>query len=329
MKSGHVFNFPIRLISVAIAIGLLVGGCKELSNDPPTKYGNLMVNIKDIQAQMGITPVSDAARQAGEPQPSVSVPQETEASDAVRSLLVGAFVVTTRDTPYTRDVALTPDIEENLQEELSGSVDYIEIVDLPTDEDYVEFSYPKSDLSKWQVIAVGLNFAIKEFGELGEEAHEDAIIYAGFSDRFYRASQIEEDETVTVSMFRACLTNPVKGCATYSDDLEDDPVVVPAVEILGVRYNDQTSDFTSSVPFPLLVRTDADAASAKQKLKTVVTEIQNTGADIDSLTVRATHTMNTAYESAACQALKDNESATVAQLETACQVTSSKITMAE
>jgi hypothetical protein len=315
-------KISIRPMAWVFAIVLVLAGCKDLSNDPPEQYGNLVVNIQDIQSQLGI---DTTGRQL-----SVSVPQATEATDAVASLLVGAFVVTSRDTPYTADVAITSEVEENLNKELSGSVDYIQMVSLPTDKDYIEFPYPKSELSNWQVIAVGLNFPIQNFAQLGEEAHEDAIVYAGFSDRFYKASTIGANEVVELRMSRACLTNPVKGCATYSDHLSKDPVVTPAVEILGVRYNNQTSDFTgSSVSFPIIVRTEAEANTAVQSLKTVVTAIGNTpGVDIENLTVRATHTLNTA-ESDACRAYGENSAVTVAQLEDACSVTSSKITLVE
>jgi len=330
MKAMQYFPTPMRRLALLLAVVLALAGCKELSNDPPEKYGNLVVSLKDIQAQMGIKAAQKSNTRGSERQQSVSVPTATEATDAVASLLVGAFVVTSRETPYTADVAITSEIEDNLKEELSGSIDYITIVDLPTEKDYIEFPYPKSTLSKWQVIAVGLNFAIKEFGELAEDEHKDSILYAGFSDRFYQADTIGENEVVDVPMFRACLTNPVKGCATYTDILTDDPVVTSAVEILGVRYNDAASDFAASgVSFPIIVRNETQATAAKEKLKSIITQIRAAGVTINSLTVRSTHTMNTAYESAACQAYKNSEGVTVAQLEAVCEVNLAKITIAQ
>ncbi|MBU2646544.1 hypothetical protein KKI24_17685 [bacterium] len=318
-----------RLLSTLATIFLILplfilGSCKDLSNDPPEESGNLVVNLGEIQRQLGYATQSSGSNGRSD---SVTVPGATDASNEVKSLLVGAFVVNTRNTPYTKDVAITDAIEENLKDELAGSVDYIKIVDLPTANDYIEFPYPKSELSRWQVIAVALNFRIKEFAELGEDTHEDSILYFGFSENFYRSNTIGENEQVAVQMNRACLTNPVKGCATYDDSLTGTPVVTAAVEILGVRFNANTTDFASSVSFPIIVRTSADATAAINSLKTVRSAITAAGNTITSLTVRSTHSKNTA-ESTACKALADNASATVAQLSASCEVQLNKITLA-
>jgi len=311
------------IMTLLILPFLIMTGCQDLSNDPPQESGNLVVNLGEIQKQLGYSSQSHSSKQRLD---SVTVPGTSDATDQVRSLLVGAFVVNTRDTPYTKDVAITEDIEENLKDELAGSVDYIKIVNLPTTNDYIEFPYPKSELSKWQVIAVALDFPIKEFGELGEDEHSESILYFGFSTDFYKASTIGADEQVTIGMTRACLTNAVKGCATFNDSLAGNPVVTPAVEILGVRYNNATNDFSSSVSFPIIVRTTADATAAIDALKTVRGEIIDAGNPITSLTVRSTHTMNTA-ESPACKSLQDVSDATVTQLETHCERQLNKITL--
>ncbi len=68
------------------------------------------------------------------------------------------------------------------------------------------------------------------------------------------------------------------------------------------------------------------ATAAISNLETLRDEITAAGNTITSLTVRSTHTDNTA-ESAACQAL--DSSASVSQLETNCEVQLNKITLAE
>ncbi len=316
-------QLSMLILALFILPFFIITGCKELSNDPPQESANLVINLGEIQEQLGY---STQTKNANNRLESVSVPGSTDATDEVKSLLVGAFVVNSRDTPYTKDVAITETIEENLKDELAGSVAYIEIVTLPTENDYIEFSYPKSELSQWQVIAVALDFEITEFAELAEDAHSESILYFGFSENFYSANTIGADEQVTIEMTRACLTNPVKGCATYDDSLTGTPVVTPSVEILGVRYNSTTSDFSSTVSFPIIIRDTTAAATAISSLETLRDEITAAGNTITSLTVRSTHTENTA-ESTACQAL--DASATVSQLETNCEVQLNKITLAE
>ncbi|MBT4090661.1 MAG: hypothetical protein HOE30_19410, partial [Deltaproteobacteria bacterium] len=201
MNSIKPLQLSTLIWTLLILTFFILTGCKELSNDPPQESGNLVVNLSEIQKQLGYSPQSNRLNGRLD---SVTVPGATDATDQVRSLLVGAFVVNSRATPYTKDVAITETIEENLKDELAGSVDYIKMVNLPTENDYIEFPYPKSELSQWQVIAVALDFEIKEFAELGEDAHSESILYFGFSNSFYKASTIGANEQVTIGMTRAC-----------------------------------------------------------------------------------------------------------------------------
>lgn len=322
--------FKKRLLSVLAATlfilpVMMISGCKDLSNDSPENTSSLVVNLGDLQKQMGISSSSNSSSSRSR---GVDTPVDSPASNEVKSLLVGAFVVNSRSEPYSLDVAITEEVEEDVQDDLAASVDYIEIVTLPTDNDYVEFSYPKSDLSRWQVIAVALDFEIKEFAELGEDAHEESVLYMGFNDRFYTASTIENVSQVPIEMSRACLLNAVKGCATYGDSVDESPVVTSAVEILDVRYetNGQTTVHNSgTVTFPLIVTDETSADSAAESLKTVRDEIVAVvgAANIESLTVRTTHT-GSAAESEACQNLYGN-SPSLSQLDTNCEKQFSKI----
>ncbi len=320
-------SFKSRLLSLLIATLLILpvfvtSGCKELSNDPPESSGNMVVNLGDIQKQLSVSSTNNSSN--GQSQ-SVTVPGSSPASDEVKSLLVGAFVVTTRDTPYTKDVPITDTVEDDLKDELSGSVDYIKIVSLPTEKDYIEFPYPKSELSKWQVIAVALNFDINQFAELGEDDHENSILYFGFSDKFYKSNTIGENELVTIDMTRACLSNnTVLGCATYNDSISGTPIVTTAVEILDVRYND-TVFSTSSVTFPILVHSAGDVAGAVSSLEQVRSEIISAygASNITSLTVRTSHSKNT-DESAACQS-----STSLTDLTDNCENQLNKITLVD
>jgi len=317
-----------RLTCLTAALLLLpfffLTACKELSNDPPKETGTLAVNLADIQKQVGVAATADQNTAVSR---SVTVPGDSVATNEVKSLLVGAFVVTTRSTPYSMDVPITDAVEENVKDDLAASVDYIKIVDLPTADDTIEFSYPKSELSRWQVIAVALDFKIKEFAELGEDAHENSVLYMGFTDSFYTSSTIENVAEVSITMNRACLLNAVRGCATYGAQATDTPVVTSAVEILGVRYNGNSTYYTpTSDQFPYIVR-DSNATAAASYLGRVRDEIATTlggAANIRSLTVVTTHTGNSA-ESAACRALYASSSPSRQALTDACAVQANKI----
>ncbi len=332
-------QFMLQMLIVLFMLGLSINlvGCKSFSNDSSDDSGTIIVDIKGIEKQMGVSSNTTVSSQSDESFHAATVPGATDATDEVKSLLVGAFVVNSRSTPYTSSTAINDAVEENLKDELAGSVNFIKIVDLPVAEDYVEFYYPSSDLSQWQVIAVGLNFAIESFEELGQDEHKDSIVYIGFSENFYKASQISSDTIVDLQMFRACLTNEIKGCATYNDSLADnEPVVVPAVEIIGVSYNEDNTVFAdvtsfepTGVSFPIIVRTDDEATAAETSLKSVLTEIETAAsATVTSLTVWSTHTMNDS-ETSECKNLKDNSSASAEQLSSNCTVTASTIFMSQ
>jgi hypothetical protein len=78
-------------------------------------------------------------------------------------------------------------------------------------------------------------------------------------------------------------------------------------------------------PFPIIVRTEADAAEAVQKPKTVSTDSDRIDLDVKSLTIRATHTLSPT-ENPDCRALAGNAEVSVAQLEEKCEVTCNKVT---
>jgi len=320
LRKAYIALFFVIVTGMVIS----VPGCKEFNDNPVERAGNLIIDLNSLQRQLGINP-SDAKNAS-----ITNVPGDTDATNPVKGLIVGVMLVTSRSTPYTSDVAMTEAIVENLTDELTNSQQFIVTLKLPTSQEYVEIRSPKKDPASGglQIIAAAVDFAIEELAEVGESEHENSLIYIGFIERFYSVDDIGDsalDETLV--MKRACLNNnTIKGCATYPDKLTEDPVVTPAVEILGVRYNDtagvEITDYTSgnfygyrnSAIFPMTVWTEIEASNAKTALKSAVLSISQkllsssgdpdfalTTDPITNLTIITTHSKNTSWELDACR----------------------------
>ena len=303
---------------IAIVIGLVVfvPGCKEFNDNPVERTGTLRIDVQSLQRQLGIS------QSNGKNASITNVPGDTEATNPVKGLIVGVMLVTSRSAPYTSDVAMTEATVENLTDELTNSQQFIVTLKLPTSEKFVEIRSPKKDPDSGglQIIAAAVDFSIEELAEVGESAHENSLIYVGFIEKFYSVADIGDAAlSETLVMKRACLNNEtIKGCATYFDSISEDPIVTPAVEILGVRYNDtagvEITDYTSgnfygyrnNAIFPIKVWTAAQAATAKTNLKTELSSIATEAglistSQITNLTIITTHSKNTTWESDKCR----------------------------
>lgn len=304
---------------IAIVIGLVVvfvPGCKEFNDNPVERTGTLRIDVQSLQRQLGISQSNDKSASI------TNVPGDTEATNPVKGLIVGVMLVTSRSTPYTSDVAMTEATVENLTDELTNSQQFIVTLKLPTSKRFVEIRSPKKDPDSGglQIIAAAVDFSIEELAEVGESAHENSLIYMGFIEKFYSVADIGDAAlSETLVMKRACLNNEtIKGCATFPDKLTKDPVVTSAVEILGVRYNDDAGvdidDYSSgnfygrdaTTDFPIKVWDSSDVANAVTILKNARTSIVN-GADVggasnlSNLTIITTHSKNTTWESDECR----------------------------
>jgi len=314
-ESGPKFG-SLKLLGLGILMLILAVSCKQFNDDPAEPEQKIRMNVGKLQQQVGYSS-----------QVTIQAPEESSASTPVKGMILGAMVVTSRETPYSTEVALNDEIKKNMEDELTNSIEFLGIIKLPNAEQFLEFKVPPETAGKWQIIAVGVDFAIETLDELGEDEHENALIYVGFSKNFYKAEDVgDEPLEEELVLQRACLTNISKGCATYSDNIEKDPVVQAAVEIIGVQIN----DIDVSDNFPLIVRVSPQnsqitATQAITNLKSYRDSFSGGTGAIDSLTILTTHTKNT-NESSACKALADG-APTVTALTEACETQKYKLSI--
>jgi hypothetical protein len=305
-------KFKLKFISGILLIGFLLVACNEFGNDSPSEGKTLRIDLANIQSQMGINNIDKNQLN------SVSAPGDTDATIAVKGLVVGALKVNERSTAYTLKEALTDDVLDDMKADVINSAEFLIPLTLPITENYIEITLPPSTAGNWQVIAVGVDFEINTLGEIGEEAHSDSIVYAGFSSSMYTTDGYD-GSTISFNMVRNCWSKKTsKGCAVYTGNINEDPIVTAAVEILGVQYNNLGTDFVSLScnSFPIIVADSGDVSAAIHKLQECRTDIIDAGASLSVLTTRTTHRKNTIYESAACQSSSD----TTSDLESKCQV---------
>jgi hypothetical protein len=305
---------------------MLATGCKDLNdNPPPEQESKLKIDIASIQEQITASDMSQEESVTGGAVNSISS-GDTAVSSEAKTLLVGAIVVTRRSTPYPGDTTPTTSITSFFGGDLTDSGDFLELIELPVSEQYIEFKVPPASAGNWQVFAVAFSTQPELISDLSAVEHKNSAIYYGTHEEFLNADDIGTT-AIPVKMGRVCLLGtPPKGCASFGASLTTDPVVTASVEIIGVRANGQ--DYTpSSVDFPIFVRTAGEATAAIDSLKTIRDEIKG-AMTATSMTVRATHTENTT-ESADCQALasvsNENE-LTNTQLRTHCEVSDYRVT---
>jgi len=307
------------VISIAIYLILftLVPGCGEFNDNPRETKMKLTVDISELKKQFGYS--SDNKGSLDKAVRGIDDLEETPATSPVKALVIGAIVITTRDTPYTTDIALTDDEMEDVKDDVLNSAAYIDFVNLPTSEDTIKFSVPPPSAANWQVVAVGVNFKMDYLEDLDETEHDDAIMYYGFTPIFYHYDDIKEDTIIELEMKRNCLANEIwhpNGCATYSNILSVDPIVTSAVEIVDVKINDVSA--YSENDFPFIVRSEAVSGTNVVTSATAILYLNgikdyySLGIG-DDLTIETTHSKNL-LETDACKAFADKSDATVDDL---------------
>ena len=318
MKTNKIISLTLVIV-LMIWIMIAVPGCKEFNDEPAERTGNVRISLKEIKQQLGIT--SDSATNSGQTSSITNLPGDTEATNPVQGLIIGMMLVTSRTTPYTSDVAMTEAVVENMTDELTNSQQFIVTLKLPTDKEFVEFLSPKKDPATGglQIIAAAVDFPIEELAQVGEDGHDKSLIYFGFVEKFYRVDDIGDSVLgESLIMRRACLNNnAIKGCATFPDKLNESPIVTSAVEILGVRYNDDAgvaiNDYTAerfySTGFPIKVENnDSNKISAIDALQNarqaIITQVSGSS-NLKNLTVLTTHSKNP-LESDQCRTFWSN-----------------------
>jgi hypothetical protein len=294
-SSPRSYAQPGKAMLAALLLAGVLGlaGCGAFSNDNPSDSGGtITVDLRELAGTM-----SDG----GGHSTLVAGPGSSDATTDVKSIIIGAVVITFTSDPLTADDEISGSVEDDLANDVINSINYFSIVDLPTSEDFVEFKVPPPGSGNWQVAAIGTRVPITTYQDLDDES---VGIYYGFSDKFYQTSGSSGPD-VEFEMKRACyIDNPPKGCAAFDGDGQ--AIVTAAVEIIDVR--DQSGN-TIGAGYPFIVRatggthTPAQAVDALEGLSM---------AGVTKVTVEVTHQRATG-QSGACQA-----AATVADLRDEC-----------
>ena len=306
-----------RLFWLPIIMSVLLFGCKDINEAPKeSESSTFRMELAGLQQQLGYNAVQSKSIQAAA--------DNSDITGSIKSVVIGAMVVTKRATPYTPDLALATSMRNDIKEDIINSASYFEVVHFPTTAEYVEFKVPPAGAGDWQIVAIASSKEYAHVGELDEADMINSILYYGFNGQFYKAEDIGNDP-VDIIMKRACLIdNPPIGCAAY-DEFKT-PIVTSSVEIIDVQINGVS--VADKAVFPVIVRNTNDESYLQQKspskaisfLKVLI----NGQDSISELLVRTTHASN-ATESAACKALADVKPLTVAQLEAACEIQENRI----
>lgn len=181
----------LQVAALALLAGMIafsVVSCGEL-NDNPAPDG--------IIARVTL-PGSDSTGAMGLSSPPNSEP--------IISMVVGALVITYRDTPVEDVDAIDAEEQQNLEDDALQSAKYLEVFDLPTDDDVVSFRIPPDEAGNWQLIGVGVRVDIDTLADLGDE--DDPAIWYGFSTDFLN-DQVEPGDEVPLVLQPACsIDNP-------------------------------------------------------------------------------------------------------------------------
>ena len=276
----------------------LVPGC----NDNPAPTQKIMLDLRDLQSQMGILPPSSHSRLSS-PLAGSSVHSE------IKALIIGPLTFRNHTKPYSINEPVDDKFETDFENDVPNTSDFLKIIPLPTEEEFVEFEVPAIS-DGWQVLAAGIRTLPDTLQDLGEKEHDDTLAYVGFTEHSFLTPAELAESGVSLKLKRACASKSLpKGCATFNDKKKAQ--VSASVEIVGLMMNDV--EVTSKV-FPIVIRTDAQANTAEDVLETLVVDKVS---DIKKLVVLTAHKLNPA-ESTACQAL--SETPTVQQLKTNCEI---------
>ncbi len=177
-----LFNKNIYLLALSAIFALVSIGCKEMSNEADGSK-TLTIDLANIKEQL--EPVGPAPSLLGASSGSIT-------SSTVKSLVLGAIVVTSRSDPYLSTTKVTEKIEEDLKQEAINSVNYLSVVDLPINEDYIEFLVPPQTAGKWQVAVVSFDFNLDVLADWEDYESKGKILHKGFTEGFYTFDTIGE-----------------------------------------------------------------------------------------------------------------------------------------
>ncbi len=98
---------------------------------------------------------------------------------------------------------MTDDEVDVVVGQLRNSTDFIGLIHLPTEENYIEFNVPPQSSGNWQVTAVGLRTQPDKLSELSNEEHGESLIYFGFIEKFETRDSVKS-RPIGITLYRAC-----------------------------------------------------------------------------------------------------------------------------
>lgn len=172
LKPRPMGSWVVALCAAAVLV--LAGGCGQF-NDNPSEGG---MSVRYEFAQPAATNGTSTRAIAWDP---------TLGGEAVLSLVVGAIVITEHlghgpDGAYdeTNVDTLSDAQRQSIEDAAKQSLQYLEVVGLPTDSNSVDFKIPPKNAGTWQLVAIGLRHAVKTL----DEVQDDSPIWYGFIGEF-------------------------------------------------------------------------------------------------------------------------------------------------
>jgi len=335
-KKGIGSKIGFVIFAILISIIFVVTGCKQW-NDNPAESGKITIDISSIQRQLGYGTGDSSAAMAVDSTGDQTGPFHvaSEATTQVKTLLVGAVVVRSRDTPFNSGIAITDTVADELADDIINSINYFTLVPLPASvaDSKISFAAPPEEAGKWQVTVIGADAELKNLADIAKDENKNTTIYYGFHEQFVNTS--DDLNNLQILLKRACLKEgPPKGCAYYHERRNNDPVVTAAVEITKVEIdgNSLLDPGPNAESFPLIVRETPNTTIGEIDVQTAVNALQRIKDSVSNAKVTkisVTHAKNT-LETAGCKDLVGPTSTSkpsIADLESNCEIQQNVLTI--
>lgn len=294
-KSSFITLAALIFASVLFALS----GCKSVEQD--SESNRISIDISGLKKSL-VTPSS--AQSASVNGPNYVAVTESQAQESVLSLLIAPITHSAHGKPYSSDEPFTDDVGDDLEDDAPNSANYIQFIDLPTDQNYVDVEVP-SISDGWQLVAAAFKTRVTNIDDMTDEANDNAIAYIGFTEKAYTSVDDFNANPVTLKLKRACnQDNPPKGCAAY--DTDKDPILTAAVEIHDILINGASIEGSLSgwsLPgFPWVVRSNDvsdNVSTYRQHMDSIVSNYGE--AAINQIMVKTTHQLSAAFKGTACE----------------------------
>jgi hypothetical protein len=268
-------------------LALSLFGCKGTDSDSGSK--TLRIDISGLKQQLVASSSNSSSADNLE---NVDSPEVSPAQDSVKTLMIAPITYSNHGVPYSMDT-FDKDTEDDFENDAANSINYLQFVQLPTAQDYVEVSVPAISQG-WQLLAAATSNKVEEVGDIDDDGAGASLVYVGFTEEAFTSADDFTKANATLTMKRHCDQDDEdqpKGCATFDGDKE--AIVTDAVEIHGVKVN---GIMQSNQTFPWVVRPDAagaefSVAQAESGLNSIISAFGDPSL-ITSITVLSTHQLS-------------------------------------